>query len=574
MDCRRFNYGGNRFKLDSFTDNFFIFLFIFANTNLIRIMNLIKSLILIFLFTAVSTFAQYPTYRLHPSDTNQIEPSIVVHPSNPQILFASAFTIKGAALREGVYVTTNGGQSWYGIDRIIEQLTTRHGGDPGPLIDKNGVFILTHRGNEAGGWWANSSTDNGINWSSAVAVFSSPEDVDKGCAGTDAEPSSASYGRSYLVWTRFASPYPILISYTTNGGANWSAYIQINNSLTSGHYSIGPSITIGTTGQVYVAWAAAAIGGIEDRVGFAVSTNGGINWSVQESAYDVNGIKTSSLSPWTIRANGYPVIDVDRTGGPRNGWIYVLTGEKNLAPAGSDPDIIFHRSTNGGVSWSQGIRVNQDPPNNGKVQFFPAVNVDADGGINVVYYDNRNSVDSVDVFISRSTDGGNTWTDYLISDHKFKPSSVTGAGGNNMGDNLSITSANGNLYPVWMDNKVHPSGIFQILSATVNYTTIGVKKISFEVPEKFQLKQNYPNPFNPVTKIKFDVPSIVKSQTSNVKMTVYDIIGREISILVNGDLKPGSYEVTFDGANLPSGAYYYRLKTDGYSETRKMVLLK
>ena len=534
-------------------------------------MTLRKSIFLVFLLTLGTSFAQYPTFRLHPSDTNQIEPSIVVHPSNPQILFSSAFTIKGAALREGVYVTTNGGQSWYGMDRIIEQLTTRHGGDPGPLIDKNGTFILTHRGNEAGGWWSNNSTDNGINWAVSVPIFSSPEDVDKGSANTDTEPSSTNYGRSYLVWTRFTAPYPILISYTTNSGTSWSSYIQINNSLSTGHYSIGPCITIGTSGQVYVAWAASVISGVEDRIGFAVSSNGGLNWSVQESVYDVNGIKTQQLSPWTIRANGYPVIDVDRTGGSRHGWIYIITGEKNLAPAGSDPDIIFHRSTNGGVNWSSGVRVNQDPLNNGKVQFFPAVNVDAGGGINVVYYDNRNSADSVEVFISRSTDGGNMWTDYLISNHKFKPSSA--GGGNNMGDNLGITSANGNLYPVWMDNKVNP-GIFQVLCAIVNYTTIGVKKISSEVPEKFQLKQNFPNPFNPVTKIKFDVPSKVKSETSNVKIIVYDIIGREISILVNEELKSGSYEVTFDGANLPSGAYYYRLTTDEYTETRKMVLLK
>jgi hypothetical protein len=537
-------------------------------------MTLRKSIIPIFLLSVGTLFAQYTTFRLHPSDTNQIEPSIVVHPTNPQIIFASAFTVKGATLREGVYVTTNGGQNWRGVDRILgADLPTRHGGDPGPLIDKDGKFILTHRGNEAGGWWANSSTDNGLNWSLSVPIFSSPEDVDKGCATTDDVPSSSYYGRSSLVWTRFASPFPILLSYTTNGGANWSSYIQINNSLSSGHISVGPSITIGAAGEVYVAWAAAVINGVEDRVGFAVSSNGGVNWAVQESAYDVNGIKISQLPPWTIRANGYPVIDVDRTGGSRNGWIYVITGEKNLAPAGSDPDIIFHRSTNGGANWSSGVRVNQDPLNNSKVQFFPAINVDSNGGINVVYYDNRNSTDSVDVFLSRSTDGGNTWTDYLISDHKFRPSSVAGAGGNNMGDNISITSANGNLYPVWMDNKVNP-GIFQILTAIVNYTTIGVKKISSGVPEKFALGQNFPNPFNPVTKIKFDVPSNVKSEKSNVKMIVYDILGREISILVKEDLKPGSYEVTFDGANLPSGAYYYRLTTDGYSETRAMVLLK
>jgi Secretion system C-terminal sorting domain len=551
----------------------FYFNQVLFNVNTLRLMTFRKSIILVLMLSLGTTFAQYTTFRLHPSDTNQIEPTIVVHPSNPQILFASAFTVIGATLREGVYVTLNGGQSWYGIDRILGDLPTRHGGDPGPLIDKNGTFILTHRGNESGGWWSNSSTDNGVNWAGSVPIFSSPEDVDKGSSNTDAQPSSSYYGRSYLVWTRFAYPFPILVSYSSSSGTNWSPYIQINNSLSSGHYSIGPSITIGTAGQVYVAWAATVINGVEDRVGFAVSTNGGLNWTVLESAYDVNGIKTSQLSPWTIRANGYPVIDVDRTGGSRHGWIYIVTGQKNLAPSGSDPDIIFHRSTNGGLNWSSGVRVNQDPLNNGKIQFFPAVDVDEDGGINVVYYDNRNSADSVDVFLSRSTNGGNTWTDYLISNHKFKPASVTGAGGNNMGDNISIASANGKLYPVWMDNKVNP-GIFQVLTAIVDYTTIGVKKIGSSVPAEFTLKQNYPNPFNPSARIRFHVPSNTKGEKLKVELVVFDILGNNVRTLVNNILPAGIYEVTFSGANMPSGIYFYRLSSEGFLQTRKMVLVK
>jgi hypothetical protein len=510
-------------------------------------MGLQKLMILVLLLTAGSIFAQYPNIRIHPSDTNQVEPSIVVHPSNQQIIFASAFTIKNARLNEGVYVTTNGGQNWYGIDRVLGGLSTTHGGDPGPVIDKDGRFILTHRGNESGGWWSNFSNDNGLSWSNSVAIFSSPEDVDKGSASTDDVPSSTYYGRTYQVWTRFANPFPIVISYSTNGGESWSSYIQINNSLSSGHYSIGPSIAIGTASQVFVSWAASFQAGIEDYVGFAVSSNGGVNWTKWEAAYDMSGIKTSQLSPWNIRANGYPVIDVDRTGGPRNGWIYIITGEKNLAPAGSDPDVIFHRSTNGGVNWSQGIRVNQDPLNNGKIQFFPSIAVDDDGGINVVYYDNRNGTDSVEVFISRSTDGGNTWLDYLISNQKFKPAPVTGIGGNNMGDNIGITSSGFKLYPVWMDNKVNP-GILQVLTAIIDYRTIGIKKISSEVPAKFELKQNYPNPFNPSTTIEYDV-----AKPEFIALKVYDYTGKLIRTITESNHEAGKYRSAFDGFGLASG---------------------
>ncbi|MBL8017993.1 MAG: exo-alpha-sialidase, partial [Ignavibacteria bacterium] len=230
----------------------------------------------------------------------------------------------------------------------------------------------------------------------------------------------------------------------------------------------------------------------EDYIGLSKSTNGGVDWTVNENAIDINGIRTTQLAPWTIRANSFPVIDIDKTGGSRNGWIYIATTSKNLAPAGNDPDIIMFRSTDDGNSWSSGVRVNQDPINNGRNQFFPSIKVDENGGLNIVYYDNRNSVDSADVYLSRSTDGGSSWSDHRVTTQRFKPRSVAGAGGGNMGDNLGLTSGNGKLYPVWMSNQ--PSDIFQIWSAIIDYTTIGITQTGTEIPKHYSLEQNYPNP--------------------------------------------------------------------------------
>jgi Secretion system C-terminal sorting domain len=107
---------------------------------------------------------------------------------------------------------------------------------------------------------------------------------------------------------------------------------------------------------------------------------------------------------------------------------------------------------------------------------------------------------------------------------------------------------------------------------------VGISQISTEIPEHYSLSQNYPNPFNPMTKLKFDVMSNVKSATggqmSNVKLTVFDVLGKEIQVLVNQQLSPGTYEVDFDGSDLPSGMYYYRLQVEKFTETRKMVLVK
>lgn len=85
----------------------------------------------------------------------------------------------------------------------------------------------------------------------------------------------------------------------------------------------------------------------------------------------------------------------------------------------------------------------------------------------------------------------------------------------------------------------------------------------------FNLKQNYPNPFNPSTKIDYQLP-----QNGFVKLVVYDNNGREIKTLVNGTQSAGSYSINFDGSNLPSGIYFYRLSAGSFTETKRMLLIK
>ena len=89
------------------------------------------------------------------------------------------------------------------------------------------------------------------------------------------------------------------------------------------------------------------------------------------------------------------------------------------------------------------------------------------------------------------------------------------------------------------------------------------------VPIQYALQQNYPNPFNPSTTIRFLIPKDCK-----VKLLIYDILGRQVAELINENLNIGSYEILFDGSNLASGQYIYRLITDDKILTKKMLLLK
>jgi len=97
----------------------------------------------------------------------------------------------------------------------------------------------------------------------------------------------------------------------------------------------------------------------------------------------------------------------------------------------------------------------------------------------------------------------------------------------------------------------------------------GIKQVSNEIPSKFELNQNYPNPFNPSTNIKYSVP-----QSGFVSLKVYNILGQEVATLFAGFQKAGSYDFNFDASKLSSGVYLYRLQSNGFNKTMKMLLLK
>ncbi len=120
------------------------------------------------------------------------------------------------------------------------------------------------------------------------------------------------------------------------------------------------------------------------------------------------------------------------------------------------------------------------------------------------------------------------------------------------------------------DRKAPEQGVLKAWSLKLEYESpIGLIPVSTEIPEKFSLSQNYPNPFNPATKIRFNI-----SSPAEVKLQVFDILGKEVKMLVNESFQPGVYETDFDASTLPSGVYFYRLTAGTFSESKKMVLLK
>jgi len=112
----------------------------------------------------------------------------------------------------------------------------------------------------------------------------------------------------------------------------------------------------------------------------------------------------------------------------------------------------------------------------------------------------------------------------------------------------------------------------------VEQNPFGINTISNEVPKSFVLYQNYPNPFNPVTKIRFDIPTPLTPPEGGklgfVSLKIYDVLGREVAVIVNEKLAPGTYDVEWDASSFPSGVYFCSMKAGDFSAVQKMILLK
>jgi GH35 family endo-1,4-beta-xylanase len=119
-----------------------------------------------------------------------------------------------------------------------------------------------------------------------------------------------------------------------------------------------------------------------------------------------------------------------------------------------------------------------------------------------------------------------------------------------------------------------PKPAYYAVQETLEDTTITNVKNDKRLQDKFVLFNNYPNPFNPITTIKYSIPLEEKRETVNIKLTVFDILGKEVVTLVNQKQKPGNYTTYFNAENLSSGIYYYQLKAGQFIKTKTMLLLK
>ncbi len=520
----------------------------------------ISFLFVFLLFISLSAFSQYTNVMISNQNSPN-EVSICINPKNLNQIVA------GANLNN-CYYSTNGGTTW-----TRQTMTSTYGvwGDPIIMVDTMGYFYFFHLSNPSSGNWIDrmvcqKSTNAGINWSDGTyAGLNPPKLQDKEGVVIDRRNNYI-----HMTWTQFdvygtTSPTDssrILYSKSTNGGLNWSTPVRIDklggNCVDGDNTVEGAVPAVSPTGDIYVAWVGPKIRNSQFGVFFQKSTDNGLTWLANPVYVCDQFGGWDYMIPGIQRCNGLPQTVCDVSNGPYRGNIYVNFTD---SAGNGDHDVKMIKSTNGGANWSSVKRVNNDAA--GKEQFFTWMTIDqATGYLYFVFYDRRNYTDwNTDVYMARSTDGGETFTNFVVSSTPFYPSSQTF-----FGDYNGITAHNGKVRPIW--TRLNGPSALSVWTAIVDFP-VGVENITENIPDKYSLSQNYPNPFNPVTSIKYQIP-----ESGFTTLKVYDILGNEVASLVNEKREAGSYEVNFSGDGLSSGVYYYKLSSGSFSDTKKMMLVK
>jgi hypothetical protein len=395
------------------------------------------------------------------TNVTESENSVFIDPNNADYILNSNNSTSwsggsvGSLYGANYFQSANGGSTWGGSPQGAGGTNS---GDPTTAINRDGRQFVGYISSSSG--QGVSYSDDGSTWN-AVTVAPNPGSLaDKNHMWIDNSLTSSYQGNLYNAWTPFGgtNDAEIVISRSTNNGLNWSTAVNISSAVSAGSHNQGVNIQTGPNGEVYVAWAIYdSWPSDETAIGFAKSTNGGISYNTASRIIsNIRGIRTTETSK-NHRVNSFPSMAVDISGGANNGNLYIVWANVGVpgTNTGTNISVYCSRSTNGGTNWSTPVRVNQNPFQSGKEAYFPWITCDGDNGtLSVIFYDDRNtSSTSCEVFCANSFDGGLTWEDFAVSDVFFTPSPIPGLASGYMGDYLGITAKGGKVYPCWTDNR-------------------------------------------------------------------------------------------------------------------------
>jgi hypothetical protein len=342
------------------------------------------------------------------------------------------------------------------VNKLITSDSYGVWGDPVVIFDLNGSAYFFHLSRPSRDQWIDrivcqKSTDGGMTYENPGTFMghNPPKKQDKHWAVVDWT-TSKWRDNIYTAWTQFDaynSRRPedksnIMFSSSIDAGASWSAALRINDvsgdCLDSANTTEGAVPCVSPTGELYVAWSG-PVGIVFDR-----STDAGITWLDNDISvagqpggweYEIEDI---------FRCNGLPITCCDISSSPYSGTIYINFSD--VRNGEDDADIFLVKSTDKGNTWTAPKRINDDMPGNKKQQFMSWLHVDPiSGALNIIFYDRRNYDDTrTDVYLARSTNGGETFTNIKISEEPFKADKAVF-----FGDYIAVNSYNDFVACLW-----------------------------------------------------------------------------------------------------------------------------
>jgi len=525
----------------------------------------LKSFFFIPLFVSIlllfsTGYAQHPNVLVggNISANQPEEPSIVINRLNTDHILVGTNI-------NNYYYSTDGGKNWtHGV------LTSSYGvwGDPCVITDTTGNFYFFHLSNPAAGSWIDrivcQKLDTlGGEWSDGTFTGLNGEKAqDKEWAAVDWQNNNI-----YTTWTQFdqygslnRNHYSnIMFSRSTDGAQTWSKAIRINevsgDCRDNDNTVEGAVPAVGPGGEIYVSWAG------PEGIVFNKSTDCGETWLPHDIFVTDNPGGWVIEIPGIYRCNGMPVTACDVSNGIYRGHIYINWADQRNGA--HDTDIWLSKSTDGGETWSEPKRVNDDPPD--KQQFFTWMTIDQSNGyIYTVFYDRRNYNDTnTDVYLAVSKDGAETFSNFKISESPFFAESDIF-----FGDYTNISVHNNVIRPVWarLDNSD-----LSIWTALINpdlLTTVKNTSVTAQ-PENFEIISIHPNPFNASTLIRYHLP-----KTGKVVLKVYDVLGQEITTIFSGIQIQGAHQIIWKAEKIANGIYFIHLEFGNALKTKRVVLSK
>ncbi|MCK4613428.1 MAG: exo-alpha-sialidase [Thermoplasmata archaeon] len=407
-----------------------------------------------------------------PQNTNEV--TVAINPTDPLNIVAGAndYSTPLNDVWCGYYWSKDGGETWIrgflpgypgdlSVEGMISPLLGYSGtGDPCLAFDSKGnlyfagiAFMRSFVGRSA--IFVAKSTDGGVTWPSPdIRIMAQGEG---GAAFHDKEWITVDLQNDYiyLAWAMFTglSLANIMFSRSTDEGNTWSIMEPISEFTAMQFQNQGTALATDSEGTIHLTW----IDFDSNQLQYLFSTDNGASFSTPESICEVHPIPYQ-LSNNTYRSPTLPALAIDPGSRNYKDSIYIAWNDH----ANGDADILLIYSRDKGRTWSEPIRVNQDPIQNRKDQFFPGLSVAPGGEVSVHFYDRREDANNtlLNIYYAVSRDGGNAFTDFRLTDESFDGNAGGGSwvgqqtGGNAfIGDYHCSASLKDRVYCFWCDTR-------------------------------------------------------------------------------------------------------------------------